>query len=156
MKGVIKMATITSGVYPVYNNIFKISTNGRGETPSFAIIKECDTFTVALEDNIEEWTPFDTEGWTRRLVTGKSLTITITAKRYVGDPGNDYIAGKLLASGQNSCSVFQWTFADGAILTIPCVINVKNLGGGDSKVVAPVEFDIVSDGTPTYTAAPAA
>ena len=34
----------------------------------------------------------DTEGWGRRLTTGKMFTISLSGKRNIGDSGNDYVA----------------------------------------------------------------
>ena len=39
--------------------------------------------------SVEEWTPMDTEGWGRRLTTGKMFTISSSGKRNIGDSGND-------------------------------------------------------------------
>ena len=88
------MSKVSSGVYPVYEHQFQISTTGRatGET-GFVDIADMETFSVSFDDNVEEWTPMTTEGWVRRLKTGKGLTIGLNGKRNIGDAGNDYIAG---------------------------------------------------------------
>ena len=44
-----------------------------------------ETFTVAIDNGVEEWTPMDTEGWRKRLLTAKSITITLNGKRCIGD-----------------------------------------------------------------------
>ena len=82
-----------TGVYPCYENQFQVDTAAAEGPASYANIADCETFSVAFDNNIEEWTPFDTEGWVRRLLTGKGVTISVTAKRNVGDAGNDLIAG---------------------------------------------------------------
>lgn len=147
------MATVTSGVYPVYDNQFKINTKGRttGET-SLADIADMESFSVSFDDNVEEWTPMTTEGWVRRLKTGKGVTITLTGKRHVGDAGNDYVAGLAWKSGQACNSELQWNFPNGDSVLIPCVINVTS-AGGDSTNVEPLEFECLSDGKPTFTEA---
>ena len=48
-----------------------------------------------------------------------------------------------------------WTFPSGAKLEFDCVINVTTPGGGDSTNVDSLEFDLMSDGKPTYTPASA-
>ena len=147
------MAGITSGVYPVYENQFKINTKGRttGET-NLVDIADMESFSVSFDDNVEEWTPMTSEGWVRRLKTGKGITISLNGKRNVGDAGNDYIAGLAFLSGQACNSELQWNFPNGDAVLIPCVINVTS-AGGDSTNVEPLEFECLSDGKPTFTKA---
>ena len=146
----------TTGVYPVFKNMFKIdTTGGTGETNVLKAIADMESFSVSIDGNVEEWKPFDQEGWTRRLVTGKALTVSVSGKRNIGDAGNDYVAGLALKTGADSHTTVVWTFPSGATLTIPCVINVTEWESGDSTAVAPLAFDIMSDGKPEYTPAEA-
>ena len=148
------MATITSGVYPVFNNIFKIGTKGRESTAEdMKTIADCETFSMSMDNNVEEWTPMTTEGWIRRMQTGKGFSISISGKRNVGDDGNDYVASKLFATGQAVETKFEWEFADGTTVSFNCIISVSNAGTGDSTNVAPLEFEVMSDGAPTITPA---
>ena len=142
-----------TGVYPVYENQFEIDkTGGTGATAeNLVTIADMESFSVSIDGNVEEWKPFDQEGWTRRLVTGKALTVSVSGKRNIGDAGNDYVAGLALKTGADSHTTVVWTFPSGATLTIPCVINVTEWESGDSTAVAPLAFDIMSDGKPTFT-----
>lgn len=117
-------------------------------------IADCESFAVAFDNGVEEWYPFETEGWRRALLTAKAITITVTAKRNVGDAGNDAVAGLAWKNGRDAERDFQWTFPDGTVVKFPgAVINVKNVGSGDSTAVAPLEFDVMSNGKPEITAA---
>ena len=146
------MPNSTTGVYPVLENQFKVDISDTS-TANFVTIADMETFSVSIDNNVEEWTPFTTEGWTRRLMTGKSITISVNGKRNVGDDGNDFIAGMFMKNGRDAEVDFQWTFPDGGVLTLPgAVVNVTNIGAGDSTAVAPLEFEIMSNGKPTYTA----
>jgi hypothetical protein len=147
------MAGITSGVYPVYENQFKINTKGRdgGET-NLVTIADMESFSVSFDDNVEEWTPMTSEGWVRRLKTGKGITISLNGKRNIGDAGNDFVAGLAFKSGQACNSQLEWNFPNGDKVLIDCVINVTS-AGGDSTNVEPLEFECLSDGKPTFTAA---
>lgn len=143
------------GVYPVHENQFKVGASKETATS----IADMETFSVAFDNGVEEWTPMDTEGWMRRLMTGKSMTITISGKRNVGDPGNDFVAGKAFVNGRKSEGYLGWTFPDGTTVDFEgAVFNVTNIGAGDSTGVAPLEFDLMSNGKPTVTkgSAPAA
>ena len=141
-----------TGVYPCYENQFQIDTGS--ETPTMSIIKDCESFSVSFDNGVEEWTPFDSEGWVRRLLTAKGVTITVTAKRHVGDAGNDLVASIAWVNGRDAEKDFQWTFPDGTVVKFAgAVINVTNIGAGDSTAVAPLEFDVMSNGKPEVTPA---
>jgi hypothetical protein len=142
----------TTGVFPVHNNIFKVNTAGRaGGSGTLVIIKDLETFSPSIDGNTEEWTPMDQAGWIRRMVTGKGLTFSFSGKRNYGDPGNDYIAGLLLGTGQDVETVFEWTLPSGAVLTMNCIIDLQTPAGGDSTNVDTLEFDLLSDGLPVFT-----
>jgi hypothetical protein len=146
------MATKT-GVYPCYENQFQIDTAGTG-TASMKNIAQCESFSVSFDNGVEEWTPFESEGWVNRLMTAKGVTITVTGKRSVGDAGNDAVAGLTFKNGRDVERDFQWTFPDGTTVKFgSAVINVTNVGSGDSTGVAPLEFQVMSNGKPTVTPA---
>lgn len=86
--------------------------------------------------------------------TENKMTASVTAKRNVGDAGNDFVAGLAWKNGRNAEADTQWTFPDGTVVKFTkSVINVKNVGSGDSTAVAPLEFDIMSNGKPEITPA---
>lgn len=144
---------VTSGVYPCYENQFKVDVSNTS-TASFKTIADMETFSVSFDNGVEEWTPFEQEGWVRRLLTGKGITITVNGKRNIGDTGNDFIADMFMKNGRDAEADIQWTFPDGGVLLITdAVINVTNIGAGDSTAVGPLEFEIMSNGKPTYTPA---
>ena len=96
--------TNTTGVYPVYENQFKIDVTGGdgGTAANQKTIADCTTFSVSIDGKVQEWDSFTEEGWTRRLVTGKSISITINAKRNIGDDGNDYVDSLALKTGADA------------------------------------------------------
>lgn len=143
------MPSTNTGVYPCYKNQFQIDTSANS-TPTMKGIADCETFGVSFDNGVEEWTPFDTEGWTRRLLTAKSVTVSVTAKRNVGDEGNDAVAALAWKNGRDAEKDFHWTFPDGTVVKFTAaVINVTNVGAGDSTAVAPLEFEMLSNGKPT-------
>lgn len=145
---------IKSGVYPVFDLRFKIGTKGRAGTEAdMKVIKDMETFSPSVDGNVEEWTPMDTEGWVRRLMTGKGFTIGLNGKRNVGDPGNDYVAQMAWKSGLECSSKAAIEFPDGDELAFDCIVNVTTPFGGDSTNVSGLEFELQSDGKPTYTPA---
>ena len=140
------MAGIT-GVFPVFKNNFKIGESQE----SVKTIAEMESFSVKVDGSVQEWTPMETEGWMKRLMTGKSITVSLKGKRCIGDEGNDYVYDLSWKSGRDCDSFFEWEFPSGGKISFDCVINVTTPGGGDSTNVDGLEFDIMSSGKPTYT-----
>jgi hypothetical protein len=137
-----------TGVYPVYENQFKIGA----EKSSATTIADMETFSVSFSNGVENWTPMEHKGWQRALMTAKAVTITINGKRNKGDTGNDFIAKKAFTNGRDSEGYFCWIFPDGTTVEWDmAVFDVKNMGAGDSTNVAPLEFDVISNGKPTVT-----
>lgn len=97
----------TTGVYPCYKNQFAVDiTGGNGETESnLKTIADMESFSVSIDGNTEEWSPYDAEGWTRRTVTGKSITISVSGKRNIGDAGNEFVDKVLLTLAGNFWSL---------------------------------------------------
>ena len=139
-------------VAAVHELTFVVNTNGRtGEATT--VVKDAESLSISIDGNVEEWNPMDAEGWKRRLMTAKSLSISMGGKRNYGDPGNDYFAGLDFKIGNDCNSVFSINFPDGSKLVMDCIINVTSLGG-DSTAVDALEWEALSDGKPTYTSAP--
>ena len=140
-----------SGVYPVFNNVFKIGVKGKASSDEdMKTIADLETFSVSLDNTIEEWTPMTTNGWVRRLQTGKGFSITLSGKRNVGDEGNDYIAGLMFKTGQAVESKFIWEMPSGTKVAFDCLINISS-AGGDSTAVDALECEIMSNGEPNVT-----
>ena len=141
-------------VYPAYLLEFKIGTAGRESTSTdMKTIKDVETFEPAFDNGVEEWNPYDAEGWVRRLMTAKSFSVSLSGKRNVGDAGNDYIAEKAMLNGLDVNSVAELVFPNGDKLKWDCVINTSNIGGGDATSVSGLESELMSDGKPEYIAA---
>ena len=147
------MATTNLGVYPVFDIEFKIGTKGRASTEEeMVIIKDMETFSPSIDGNVEEWTPMDTKGWVRRLMTGKGFAISLNGKRNVGDLGNDYVAKLAWKSGLECSSKAAIVFPGGDQLDFDCIVNVTTPFGGDSTNVSALELELQSDGEPEYVA----
>lgn len=150
------MATVNTGVFPVYDLIFKIGTVGETSTASdMKNIAEMDNFSMSVTSDTQEWNPMDAKGWRKLLVTAKALTISLSGKRCYGDDGNDYVAGLALKNGRNCCSKMSIDFPNGDKLEMNCVVKVTNWVGGASTDVQPLEFDLESNGEPVFTPASA-
>lgn len=137
-----------TGVFPVYENQFKVGPDKENATS----IADMETFSVSFDNGVEEWNPMDQGGWARRLMTAKSISISINGKRNVGDAGNDYIASKAFTNGRDSEGYLCWTFPDGTTAEFEgAVFNITNFIAGDSTNVAPLDFEALSNGKPKVT-----
>lgn len=143
-------ATGLTGPTPVNAITFSVNTSGRATEGTKAVVKDAESLSIAIDGNVEEWDAMDAAGWKRRLMTAKSITISMGGKRNYGDPGNDYVAGLFMKNGQDCNSIMTINFPNGDKLEMPCVINVTSLGG-DATAVGALEWEALSDGVPTYT-----
>ena len=138
-----------SGVFPVYGIDIEVNT-GTGGAETYATIADMESMSLSIDTGVETWNSLAEDGWQRALATAKSFVASFSGKRNIGDAGNDYIASKALANGRDCDSKLRLTFPDGAIFTAPVVLQVKDFMGGDATNVAPLTFDCVSNGKPTF------
>ena len=138
-----------SGVFPVYDLDIEICTIGSTVAP----IADMENAKLSIETGVETWNSITEDGWQRALATAKSYTLSMSGKRNVGDPGNDYIAGLALKNGRDCDSKIKVTFPDGATFTGDVVVSVSDYAGDDATAVNPLAFNLISNGKPTYTPA---
>lgn len=139
-----------TGVYPVYENQFEVGASA----DTLTSIADMESFSVSFDNGVEEWNAMEGGGWKSRLMTAKSITISVSGKRNVGDTGNDFIANLAFANGRDAQACLKWNFPSGTTVTFEnAVISVTALGSGDSTGVAPLEFEVMSNGKPTVTPA---
>lgn len=143
------------GVFPVSQETFKIGSKGADsvQPADFVGVAELEEIGLDVDGNDEKWTTIGSGGWQSALNTGKGLKLSGKAKRSVGDPGNDFIAGTALKIGTDCYTPVEWSFPDGSKLSFTGVISIKKFMGGKATDVAPLEFDILSHGKPTWTPA---
>lgn len=141
-----------TGVFVCYENQFQAGA-AKADASSIA---DMESFSVSFDNGVEEWYAYGQEGWVNRLMTAKSITISIKGKRNVGDTGNDYVASKAFQNGRNAEGYFGWTFPDGTIVSWDrAVYSITALNAADATNVGPLEFDVMSNGKPTITPATA-
>lgn len=131
-----------SGVFPVHAVKIKINE---------LVVKDIESASLTIDGNVEEWQALDQEGWVRRLMTGKGFTLGCSGKRNVGDAGNDFVATRAFETGNGATTTCSIEFPDATKIEFPCVLNVTGYGVAGATEVAPLEFDILSDGKPTLT-----
>ena len=145
------MATITSGVFPVNALKIEIGTTKTSDTWTYAEIAEMESANITVDTGVEEWNSITNGGWRSALATAKALSMSMSGKRCLGDAGNDFVAGKWNANGQECYSSCKITLPNDDTLVFDCVIQVTSFLGADATNVAPLEFDLLSNGEPVYT-----
>ncbi|MCL2170779.1 MAG: hypothetical protein FWB71_01390 [Defluviitaleaceae bacterium] len=140
-------------IAPVNNIQFRVGVRGRASQPGdMHPVRDMETFSVNFNNGIESFYPIDGNGWARRLMTSKSLTISLSGKRNYLDRGNNYVAGLAYLSGEQTYSILEATFPNGDTLRMNCCINVTSSEGGAATEIAGLDFECISDGAPMYIA----
>jgi len=138
-------------VYQVNAIEFLVGLEGRESlTGDMVVVSDMEEFSISFDNGVEEWTPFGTDGWARRFMTAKSMSISISGKRNCDDAGNNYVAGLAYGNGEETLPVLEAKFPDGAKLRMPCVVNVTAAGGGSAAEIGELAFECRSDGKPEY------
>lgn len=137
-------------VYPTHGLTFKVGK--AGDASATLVVKDVTSIEPKLKGQVKTWNPLDQHGWQRALMTGKSLTITHKGQRNEGDPGNDLIAGMLMAMGSECTIPYEIDFPSGAKLTGSVVVDVSAPFGGAATDLSALEWDAVLDGAPVWTA----
>lgn len=145
------MATITTGVFPVNALKIEIGTSKSASEWTYVEIADMESANITVDTGVEEWNSITEGGWRKALATAKSLTMSMSGKRSLGDAGNDYVASMWNKNGQDCNSSCRITVPNGDTLTFDCVVQVTSFLGSDSTAVAPLEFELLSNGEPVYT-----
>lgn len=149
------MTKVTSGAFPVFDIQFKVGTKGlKSADEDMAVVKDMESFSLSIEGNTQKWNPMDMAGWSRAMMTGKGMTVSLKGKRHIGDAGNDYVSSIAFKDGLDCTTKAEVVFPDGSKLAYDCVLDIKSFLGGESQDVAPLEFDMIVDGKPVFTEAP--
>ena len=79
--------SISSGVYPCYENQFKIGAVG---SQTLNTIADMESFSVSFNDGVEEWNTFEEHGWKSRMKTAKDMTISVSGSGNSSCPYSAY------------------------------------------------------------------
>lgn len=141
-----------AGVYAVSDYVFKIGPADATED-QLMTVKDVNSLQPKVKGTIKNWSPMDQQGWERNLVTGKNMSFDMKGQRNYGDPGNDFVAGKLLSVGQDCNAALEILFPNEDKLLCKGVIDISSPFGGNSTDVDTLEWTYTVDGKPTYTPA---
>lgn len=145
------MATISSGVFPVNALKIEIGTSQTASEWTYSEIADMESANITVDTGVEEYNSITEGGWRKALATSKALTVSMSGKRSLGDAGNDYVAGKWNKNGQECNTSCKITLPNDDTIVFDCVIQVTSFLGSDATAIAPLEFDLLSNGEPVYT-----
>jgi hypothetical protein len=64
--------SVTKGVFPVHNNVFKIGIKGlESEEADMQTPAGLENFSPSFDNTIEDWFSMENKGWRSSLLTGK-------------------------------------------------------------------------------------
>ena len=119
-----------------YLNKFEIDTSGQKsldniDKAQFAVVAAgINNMTPAANDTTTNDEYYDGAGFGTSDVTSKRLQLTLAGHRLDGNAGQDYIASKQLAIGDDLKTLFRWTRPDGsAISGVVTMTSIVSSGG---------------------------
>ena len=146
------------GVVPVNKFSFTIAplTSVSGGTKTYGTaftVSDVENLEISLDNGIEEWYALGEDGWVNRLMTSRGITVNMSGKRNYADAGNNTVGQDYFIDvGLANEVKLTITFPNGDTLAIPGVLNITGLAGGATDVDK-LEFEIQSNGKPTFTKA---
>lgn len=146
------MATISTGVFPVNALKIEIGITKTADEWTYAEIADMESANITVDTGVEEYNSITDGGWRKALATSKALSMSMSGKRCLGDEGNDYVADKWNKNGQECNSSCKITLPNDDTIVFDCVVQVTSFLGSDATAIAPLEFELLSNGEPIYTA----
>lgn len=134
-------------------NQIEIGTSESGGTWSYSkLCKGIEGMEFSENEQNQQYFFLCGEGFASNETTGAAPELVITGRRVVGDPAQDYIAGKQFKLGSERKSSVKIT-AEGAVITCDCTIGAITSFGGQALDVNAFGCTIRFDGKPTVTTA---
>lgn len=135
-------------VYACWENQFEIGLNPEDMYP----IANVETTDFSATVGVEKWFAAGS-GFQEAYATTCAYDFNLTAKRTVGDKGNDLLAsffnGKL---GEDAYAYIRVNYPSGFKVTCKYVVTTKNIGiSGEMGKVGGLESSCTSSGAPTFT-----
>lgn len=105
---------------------------------------------IALSSNDTSSTNsfWNDKGFQETDVTGKKIALTFKGNRVVGDPAQDFIAGKLLQMGDDCRTLVRWTDQSGHVIIANCTITKVVTFGGNANAAQTFSFELDLNGKP--------
>ena len=142
-------------IYHIVPSIGISSTTGESgvTTWTYAQLNGIDNVAEALNEVIQQYQFLEHKGFARNHVTGAAPAWTLSGRRLIGDPAQDYIASVKYGLDTQRQSSFKLEYTIGEInysLTVPCTLcNIQDIAGGASTDDSVFSVEVRFDGQPT-------
>jgi hypothetical protein len=112
------------------------------------------TVDPAFEDETDDTSYYDGQGFGSETVTGVKASLTFSGHRQLGDPAQDYVIGMAFEVGAKRETKLRWTQTDGKQITGDVTISGIKGTGGDANAKQDFEFKASFNGKPKVTTTP--
>ncbi len=132
----------------------EISTTGDAEQATFAELSDgIDNLSEALNEVVQQYFFMSGQGFATNEVTGMAPAVTLTGRRIIGDPAQDYIFSKKYALGSERKTKFRLTFlnSENKKEILECEVTICNMQewSGATTDHSAISFEIRFNGKPT-------
>lgn len=153
------------GLKTMYNLVASIGTQytpGESQQPGTWTYSELkagiENLAEALNEVVQQYQFFDGQGYARNHVTGMAPAYTLTGRRVLGDPAQEYIFSQKYALDVNRQSSFMLTYTDSegdtVTITVDCTIcNIQEWSGATTDDSA-ISFELRFDAKPEVSTTP--
>lgn len=106
------------------------------------------SITLSSNDTSSTNSFWNDKGFQETDVTGKKISLAFKGNRVVGDPAQDFIAGKLLQMGDDCRTLVRWTDQSGHVIVANCTITKVVTFGGNANAAQTFSFELDLNGKP--------
>lgn len=147
------MATTDLGFARNYANALEINITPEADKPTWAILSRGITsITPESNESTEDKDYYDGYGTPTSKVTSTQIQYSVEGDRCYGDPAQDFIAGRALATGEERETDFRHTAANGDVIQGRCtLLNLTpNSGQGEASALGAFACIIATAGAPDF------
>lgn len=134
-----------------YDYVLQINTTPEAETGTYADVKKgFDNIAEALNEVVEQSSYLGDGGYGSSEVTGGQLILTLTGKRYTGDPAQDYIFSDAVYYnwGKARKTDARLICPDGSVISCPVTLAKVTRSGGAANSSTAVSVEVHFNGKP--------
>lgn len=107
--------------------------------------------TPAANETDDTQSFWNDKGFSETDTTGKRATFAITGQRVVGDPAQDFVAGRFLAIGSALRTLVRWTNQSGEVIISNVTLTAIVPFGGNANARQTFSFTLSLNGLPVLT-----
>lgn len=138
--------------YPAFLDSLKVGALG-AEADSLIVPDGIVNITPSWDPTVVTYYKRSGQGFQGGTKTGNAFTITVESYHISEDAGQKIIAATMFKFGKEAKVACEYTFGNGDVLTFNATVKITRMGGGATTDLAPLNYDLICDGKPTFTPA---